>query len=158
MENLVGKRVRGLELLESIGSGGFGAVYRAYQPAVDREVAVKVILPEFSEHPDFVARFEAEARRAFMQICEALQAAHDQGVIHRDLKPENILRDVTPSVHPRKHLRAAGLAEYGHRPDQTDAEPRRQAPDHCSRIRPVRSRPYLGRPLGERRRFRHRYR
>jgi tetratricopeptide (TPR) repeat protein len=61
-DQLSGKSLRGYELRDLIGSGGFGAVYRAYQPAVDREVAIKVILPEFAQHPDFVARFEAEAR------------------------------------------------------------------------------------------------
>ena len=62
MKNLVGERIRAYELRDLLGSGGFGAVYRAYQPAVDREVAIKVILPEFAQHPDFVARFEIEAR------------------------------------------------------------------------------------------------
>ena len=62
MTALSGGSIRGYEFVEQIGSGGFGAVYRAYQPAVDRQVAVKVILPEFARHPDFVARFEAEAR------------------------------------------------------------------------------------------------
>jgi hypothetical protein len=62
MKDLSGKNLRGYELEERIGSGGFGEVYRARQASVDREVAVKVILPEFAEHPDFVERFDAEAR------------------------------------------------------------------------------------------------
>ena len=37
-------------------------VYRAFQPTVGREVAVKVIRPEFANHPAFVRRFESEAR------------------------------------------------------------------------------------------------
>src|SRR5687768_15748997 len=56
------KTIRGYELREQIGKGGSGAVYRAYQPVVDREVAVKVILPQYASHPDFVRSFEAEAR------------------------------------------------------------------------------------------------
>jgi WD40 repeat protein/DNA-binding SARP family transcriptional activator len=56
------RRIKGYELRERIGSGGYGAVYRAYQPAVGREVAIKVILPEYANHPDFIRRFEAEAQ------------------------------------------------------------------------------------------------
>lgn len=52
----------GYEVRERIGQGAFGVVWRAYQPSVGREVAVKVIRPEFSSDPAFVRRFEAEAR------------------------------------------------------------------------------------------------
>lgn len=45
-----------------MGAGGFGVVYRARQPSVKREVAIKVILPEFADHPDFIERFETEAQ------------------------------------------------------------------------------------------------
>ena len=45
-----------------IGSGGFGAVYRAFQPLVGREVAIKVILPDYANKPDFIRRFESEAQ------------------------------------------------------------------------------------------------
>lgn len=54
--------IRGYELQEIIGEGGFGAVYRAYQPVVDRDVAIKVILPKYSNDPDFIRNFEIEAR------------------------------------------------------------------------------------------------
>jgi len=60
--NLKNQIVKGYELLELLGEGGFGAVYRAYQPLVKREVAIKVILPEFANQPDFVRRFETEAQ------------------------------------------------------------------------------------------------
>ena len=56
------KTIRGYELGEIIGAGGFGAVHRAYQPIVEREVAIKVILPEFANNPGFIRNFEAEAR------------------------------------------------------------------------------------------------
>jgi adenylate cyclase len=62
VEDLSGQEIRGYKLIERIGEGGFGVVYRAEQPAVDREVAIKVILPEYTDHPEFVQRFEAEAR------------------------------------------------------------------------------------------------
>lgn len=54
--------LRGYELTECLGQGGFGAVYRAFQPTVGREVAIKVILPQYANHPDFIRRFEAEAQ------------------------------------------------------------------------------------------------
>ncbi|HEX5690724.1 MAG TPA: serine/threonine-protein kinase, partial [Roseiflexaceae bacterium] len=54
--------IKGYQLRESIGAGGFGAVYRATQPGVGREVAIKVILPTYANHPDFIRRFEAEAQ------------------------------------------------------------------------------------------------
>lgn len=57
-----GQVVKGYEVRELIARGGFGAVYRAYQPVVDREVALKVILPEYANHPNFIRRFEAEAQ------------------------------------------------------------------------------------------------
>ncbi|HLF36450.1 MAG TPA: adenylate/guanylate cyclase domain-containing protein, partial [Anaerolineales bacterium] len=53
---------RGYKLLEQIGAGGFGAVYRALQPEVGREVAIKVILPQFANDPEFIRRFETEAQ------------------------------------------------------------------------------------------------
>jgi len=54
--------VRGYELLERVGAGGFGVVYRAHQAVVGRDVAIKVILPEYTSHPDFIRRFEREAQ------------------------------------------------------------------------------------------------
>jgi non-specific serine/threonine protein kinase len=56
------KQFRGYELKEEMGSGAYGAVYRAYQPGMDREVAVKEILPKHASEASFVARFEAEAQ------------------------------------------------------------------------------------------------
>jgi DNA-binding SARP family transcriptional activator/ABC-type glycerol-3-phosphate transport system substrate-binding protein len=53
--------VRGYEVREQIGEGAFGPAYRAYQPAVGREVAITVIPPERADDPAFIRRFEAEA-------------------------------------------------------------------------------------------------
>ncbi len=49
------------KIIARIGSGGMGDVYRAYEEALDRNVAVKVLPPELARHPDFVRRFRAEA-------------------------------------------------------------------------------------------------
>jgi WD40 repeat protein/serine/threonine protein kinase/DNA-binding SARP family transcriptional activator len=54
--------VRGFELKEKIGEGAYGAIHRAIQPAVGREVAVKVIRRRYADDPEFIRRFEAEAQ------------------------------------------------------------------------------------------------
>ncbi len=55
-------RIRGHEVIEIIGEGGFGIVYRARQEGVEREVAVKAVRPEFANNPDFIRRFDTEAQ------------------------------------------------------------------------------------------------
>jgi serine/threonine protein kinase len=132
-----------LEILECLGRGGMGAVYKARQPRLDRIVALKILSPEKQGNQKFSDRFEREARalaklhhpnivtvydfgevdgnfyllmefvdglslRQLLQsrklsppealaivpkICDALQYAHEQGIVHRDIKPENILMD-----------------------------------------------------------------
>lgn len=132
-----------LEILELIGKGGMGAVYKARQPKLNRIVALKILPPTISNQPAFAQRFEREAQALAQlnhpgivtlyefgesngqfyflmefvdgvnlrqllhagrisarealgivpQICDALQFAHDQGIVHRDIKPENILLD-----------------------------------------------------------------
>jgi WD40 repeat protein/DNA-binding SARP family transcriptional activator len=57
-----GRSVRGYELREQVGGGDFGVVYRAYQPSVGREVAIKVVRPELVNQAPFVRGFEAEAQ------------------------------------------------------------------------------------------------
>jgi WD40 repeat protein/DNA-binding SARP family transcriptional activator/tRNA A-37 threonylcarbamoyl transferase component Bud32 len=54
--------VRGYELKEPIDEGSYGVLYRALQPAVMREVAIKVIRRQYADNPDFIRRFEAEAQ------------------------------------------------------------------------------------------------
>jgi serine/threonine protein kinase/DNA-binding SARP family transcriptional activator/WD40 repeat protein len=57
-----GRSIRGYELREEIGEGDFAIVYRAYQPSIGREVAIKIIRAELVNQPSFVRGFEAEAR------------------------------------------------------------------------------------------------
>ena len=61
-DDLSGRAIRGYALGERIGTGGMGVVYRAVQPLVKREVAIKIILPQYANHPEFIRRFEAEAQ------------------------------------------------------------------------------------------------
>jgi len=62
MENYAGRVIKSYELKDMIGEGGFGAVYRAYQPLIRREVAVKIILPQHANRAEFIRRFETEAQ------------------------------------------------------------------------------------------------
>ena len=132
-----------LEIIELIGQGGMGAVYKAKQKSLGRFVALKILAPQHAENPDFAERFSREGQalaevnhpnivtvhdfgragdfyfllmefvdgvslRQAMKagrltpeqalaivppICEALQFAHDRGIVHRDIKPENLLLD-----------------------------------------------------------------
>lgn len=137
-----------LEILELLGQGGMGAVYKARQKELDRFVALKILPPNAGRDPGFAERFSREAkalaklnhpnivaihdfgqtdgiywvmmeyvdgvnlrqllrsrkiapREALAivpQICDALQYAHDEGIVHRDIKPENILLDTKGRV------------------------------------------------------------
>ena len=132
-----------LEILEVIGVGGMGVVYKARQTSLNRIVALKLLAPHREAMPGFAERFTREAQalaalshpnivtvhdfgqaggffyllmeyvdgvnlREAMKagrftpeqalavvppICEALQFAHDRGIVHRDIKPENLLMD-----------------------------------------------------------------
>jgi len=62
MEDLKGRVIKGYELKRLAGEGGFGAVYLATQRLIGREVAVKIILPQYANQPDFIRRFETEAQ------------------------------------------------------------------------------------------------
>jgi DNA-binding SARP family transcriptional activator/class 3 adenylate cyclase/ABC-type glycerol-3-phosphate transport system substrate-binding protein len=59
---LTGRPLRGYRLLEQVGEGAFGVVWRALDPELGREVAVKQIHPRLASDPGFVRRFEQEAQ------------------------------------------------------------------------------------------------
>ena len=57
-----GARLSSYEILESIGAGGMGEVYKARDTKLGREVAIKVLPEAFAENKERLARFEREAR------------------------------------------------------------------------------------------------
>ena len=139
----IADRFPGYEIIECLGRGGMGAVYKARQKSLNRLVAIKILAPERVGEGRFAERFTIEAEllaklghphivtihdfgetgglfylimefidgvnlRDLLRdgkidpqqalaivppICDALQYAHDKGIVHRDIKPENILLD-----------------------------------------------------------------
>jgi tRNA A-37 threonylcarbamoyl transferase component Bud32/tetratricopeptide (TPR) repeat protein len=57
-----GENVGAYRIVEKLGQGGMATVYKAYHAALDRYVAIKVMHPAFMEDPNFLARFQREAR------------------------------------------------------------------------------------------------
>ena len=59
---LMGRNLGGYEILEIVGRGGMGVVYKGRDTALDRQVALKILHPTLTENEGFVQRFKSEAR------------------------------------------------------------------------------------------------
>jgi serine/threonine-protein kinase len=76
---LIGETVAGYQVLEQIGSGGMGIVFRARQLSLERTVALKVLHPRLVARPKFIERFLREARAAGALNHPNLVHVHDVG-------------------------------------------------------------------------------
>src|SRR5271154_5632137 len=71
------RSVGNYQLLEEVGEGGMGTVYRAMDVQLDREVALKSVRPELAQRPEIIERFRTEAR-----IQGRLESTHIVRVYH----------------------------------------------------------------------------
>jgi len=62
MSELIGRNLGQYRIIEPLGLGGMATVYKAYQPSMDRYVAIKVLPRHFAHDPTFIGRFEQEAK------------------------------------------------------------------------------------------------
>lgn len=63
MPDLIGKTLGEFQIVEQIGKGGMATIYKAYQPSLDRDVAVKILPAYYLEQDEtFLTRFKNEAR------------------------------------------------------------------------------------------------
>jgi eukaryotic-like serine/threonine-protein kinase len=76
-----GARLAQYEIIEPIGSGGMGEVYRARDPRLDRDVAIKVMAPHVASDPEMRRRFETEARAIAALSHPCILAIHELAVV-----------------------------------------------------------------------------
>ena len=79
MSLLAGARLGPYEVLGLLGAGGMGEVYRARDPRLGREVAVKVLPEDVASDPERLARFEREARAVAALNHPNILTVHDVG-------------------------------------------------------------------------------
>ncbi len=82
MNNLIGQTLKRYRVLSMLGEGGMGAVFKAHDPTLQRDVAIKVMHPHFARRSDFQERFLQEARTAARLDHPSIVQVHDFGSEH----------------------------------------------------------------------------
>lgn len=85
LNSLVGKSLGQFRIVERIGVGGMAMVFKAYQPTLDRYVAIKVLPAYHARDPVFVKRFEQEARSVAKLAHPNIVQIHDFGKSQGDI-------------------------------------------------------------------------
>ncbi len=67
---MVGTTISHYKIIEKIGQGGMGEVYRAEDTNLSREVAIKVFPEKFTQDPQWLARFEREAKLLYLRFLD----------------------------------------------------------------------------------------
>ena len=78
---LAGARIQRYEIIERLGAGGIGEVWRARDPQLSRELALKLLSPEFAGDAEHVRRFQQEARAASMLNHPNIITVYDIGEV-----------------------------------------------------------------------------
>ncbi len=102
-----GTRLGSYEIVEPIGSGSMGAVYRAKDLKLGRQVALKALLPEFASDDDRLRRFEQEARAASALNHPNIVQIYDIG---EDKGTHYIVMELIEGTNLRELLRRAPFA------------------------------------------------
>ncbi len=79
MKQYIGKMIGAYQVVEQIGRGGMATVFKAYQPSMDRYVAIKILPSHFTEDESFVGRFTQEARTLARLEHPHILPVHDYG-------------------------------------------------------------------------------
>ncbi|MDQ2997652.1 MAG: serine/threonine protein kinase, partial [Chloroflexota bacterium] len=103
-ESIIGTQLGGYTIRALLGSGGMASVYKAYDSALDREVAIKVISTA-NQPDDFVTRFQREARlAASLRHANIVQIYHfggQQNIVY-------MVQELLPGPTLEQYMRAAG--------------------------------------------------
>src|SRR3972149_7397278 len=76
---MIGQSIGRYHVLEQLGEGGMATVYRAFDTRLDRDVALKVIHPIRQQSPEFLKRFEREAKALAQLAHPNVVSIHDYG-------------------------------------------------------------------------------